>query len=97
MNSLALLKTCNEIFNGTIAGIGMTFAAMPERERATIFATARVQLEFLGSPALGPALERSDVRLADLKTARTTMYLCLPVTRMATHARWLRMERYSTR
>ena len=85
----ALLKYCDKAFDGAVANIGMMFAAMTERERASIFATARVQLEFLRNPALRPVLERSDVRLADLKSASTTLYLCLPVGCMATHSRWL--------
>src|SRR5262249_39935329 len=34
---------------------------------------------------------RSDFRLDDLKLKKTTVYLCLPATRMATHARWFRL------
>jgi type IV secretion system protein VirD4 len=36
-------------------------------------------------------LTKSDLRLAELKSGRTTLYLCLPATRMMTHSRWLRV------
>ncbi len=34
---------------------------------------------------------RSDFKLGELKTGKMTLYLCLPATRMSTHARWLRL------
>jgi type IV secretion system protein VirD4 len=88
---VALMRSCDQAFDGVVANIGMILAAMPERERANVFATARVQLEFLRSPALSPVLESSDVRFNDLHSAPTTIYVCLPVGRMATHGRWMRM------
>jgi type IV secretion system protein VirD4 len=88
---VALMRSCDQAFDGVVANIGMTLAAMPERERANVFATARVQLEFLRSRAVSPVLESSDVRLNDLHSAPTTIYVCLPVGRLATHGRWMRM------
>lgn len=62
-----------------------------DRERASIFSSARTQLAFLESPALAANLKTSDLRLAHLKEKPTTIYLCMPATRMSTHNRWLRM------
>lgn len=62
-----------------------------DRERASIFSSARTQLTFLESPALAANLRPSELRLSSLKKRPTTIYLCLPATRMGTHSRWLRM------
>lgn len=73
------------------AGEGMIGTS--SRERASILSTARNQLGFLESPQLRASLERSTFALADLKTAArpVTVYLCLPASRMGTHAGWLRL------
>ncbi|WP_380926159.1 type IV secretory system conjugative DNA transfer family protein [Sphingomonas leidyi] len=62
-----------------------------DRERSSIYSSARTQLAFLESPALAANLQPSPLRLRDLKRRRTTIYLCMPATRMSTHNRWLRM------
>lgn len=66
---------------------------LDERPRSSILATAKTQLQFLESPALGRVLADSALVLADLKTAPAgaTVYLCLPASRMGTHSRWLRL------
>lgn len=62
-----------------------------DRERASIFSAARTQLAFLESPAMARNLKPSPLRLADLKRRPTTIYLCMPASRMGTHNRWLRL------
>lgn len=62
-----------------------------DKEMASIISTARTQLAFLESPALARNLGLSLLRLAHLKSRPTTIYLCLPASRMATHGRWLRL------
>jgi type IV secretion system protein VirD4 len=62
-----------------------------EKEMASIISTARTQLVFLESPALVRNLRLSLLRLAMLKARPTTIYLCLPASRMGTHGRWLRL------
>lgn len=86
-----LLQGCTEPFDGIVAGIGHHFAQMPEREMGSVFSTTQTQLEFLDSAAMKAVLCTSDVKLSELKTGETTIYLCLPGTRMGTHARWLRV------
>ncbi len=86
-----LLKNCTEPFDGIVAGTGQNFAQMPEREMGSVFSTTLTQLEFLDSAAMKTVLCGSDVKLSELKTGETTIYLCLPATRMGTHARWLRV------
>lgn len=86
-----VLKGCTRPFGGIVAGTGAAFEDMGERERASVLSTARTQTEFLDSAPLGDILKTSDLRLGDLKSGKATLYLCLPATRMATHARWLRV------
>lgn len=62
-----------------------------EKEMASIISTARTQLVFLESPALARNLGLSLLRLGQLKSRPTTIFLCLPASRMGTHGRWLRL------
>lgn len=62
-----------------------------DKELASILSTARTQLVFLDSPAMARNLGLSLLRLAQLKSRPTTIYLCLPASRMGTHGRWLRL------
>ncbi len=86
-----LLQGKTDVFQGIVAAAGKSFADMADKERESILSTARTQLEFLESPKLREVLARSDLRLDELKESRVTVYLCLPATRMGTHARWLRV------
>jgi type IV secretion system protein VirD4 len=89
----ALIKMLCEspALDGVVAGFGSTFAAMGERERASMFSTALFQILFLQSPILRQMLSTSGCDLADLKARPTTLYLCLPASRVATHGRWWRL------
>jgi len=62
-----------------------------DKEMASIISTARTQLVCLESPALARNLGLSLLRLSHLKAGPTTIYLCLPAARLATHGRWLRL------
>lgn len=86
-----LMQNCTGVFDDAVSGAGANFAQMAERELASVFSTTLTQLEFLDSNAMAGVLQRSDLRLSELKTGRATLYLCLPATRMGTHARWLRV------
>ncbi|MEQ1615981.1 MAG: type IV secretory system conjugative DNA transfer family protein [Hyphomicrobiaceae bacterium] len=86
-----LLRDCTGKFDDTVSGAGANFAQMADRELASVFSTALTQLEFLDSQKMDDVLQRSDIRLSELKTGKSTVYLCLPATRMGTHARWLRV------
>ena len=72
-------------------GIGEQLEAMGDNERGSVFSSARTQTQWLDSEKIENVLNRSDFRLADLKREKTTIYLSLPATRLATHARWLRL------
>jgi type IV secretion system protein VirD4 len=88
--ALFAIMEAEPTFNGVIAGIGSQFLSMGDRERGSILSTARTQTAFLDSPSLASTLQKSDFALADLKQQKTTLYLCLPASNMATHAKWLR-------
>jgi type IV secretion system protein VirD4 len=77
--------------NGVIQRAANSMVNKDERERSGVLSTAIEQTEFLDSPALARCLARSDFHLANLKRKPTTVYLCLPAARMATHSRWLRI------
>jgi type IV secretion system protein VirD4 len=86
-----LLQGQAEAFGGVVAAAGKSLTDMAEKERDSVLSTARTQLEFLESPRLQAILGTSDLSLDELKKRPTTLYLCLPATRMGTHARWLRV------
>jgi type IV secretion system protein VirD4 len=77
--------------SGVIRRSANSLASKDERERAGVISTAIEQTDFLDSPALARCLSASDFSLVDLKKKPTTVYLCLPAGRMATHNRWLRI------
>jgi len=79
-------------FGGILAAIGNRFLGTPQTERGSIFSTAAAQTDFLDSLPLRHISTRSDFRLGDLRGGRpTTIYLSLPVGRMESHYRWLRL------
>ena len=73
---------------------GSAFEAIEDRELSGIFSTARSQTQFLDSPHMQEVLaagSKPQFRLRDLKAKKTTIYLCLPASRMSEFARWLRL------
>jgi type IV secretion system protein VirD4 len=74
-----------------LQGVGMMYLEMHDKERESVLSAARTQTRFLRSPSLRAVLDRSSLRLEQIKREPTTVYLCLPVRRMASHARWLRI------
>jgi type IV secretion system protein VirD4 len=80
-----------DAFDGRVARIGSSFRDKSEREGASIVSTAREQLAFLDSAPMADVLRSSPLRLGHIKAEPTTIYLCLPAARLATHARWLRL------
>jgi type IV secretion system protein VirD4 len=79
-------------FGGILAAIGNRFLGTPQTERGSIFSTAAAQTDFLDSLPLRHISTRSDFQLSALRADRpTTIYLSLPVGRMESHYRWLRL------
>ncbi len=90
-SSLFHLMARMDAFGGLVARIGKSFLEKSEREGSSIVSTAREQLAFLDSLPMANVLRSSPLRLGNLKAQPTTIYLCLPASRLATHARWLRL------
>lgn len=89
---LKVMGRAGRRFGGILAAIGNRFLGTPQTERGSIFSTAATHTDFLDSLPLRKMSMRSDFRLADLRSAvPTTIYLCLPVGRMESHYRWLRL------
>ena len=89
---LQTMINAGDSFGGILAGVGNRFLATPHTERGSVFSTAAAQTDFLDSLPLRAISRRSDFRLASLRADRpTTIYLCLPVGRMESHYRWLRL------
>lgn len=78
-------------FEGVLAGGASAYATKNPNELSSIISTAEVQLGFLDSKPLMDTLRSSSFSLADLKTGKTTVYLCLPAANMATHGKWFRI------
>jgi type IV secretion system protein VirD4 len=89
---LRIMSRAGNRFGGILAAIGNRFLGTPQTERGSIFSTAAAQTDFLDSIPLREISTRSDFRLGALRSERpTTIYLCLPVGRMESHYRWLRL------
>ena len=79
-------------FDGVVANIGAAFLGKKEsggRELQGILSTAQEQTAPLDDVVR--ITERSDFKLADLRSGKITIYLVLPGMRMGTHYRWLRL------
>jgi len=72
-------------------GAAEQLQAMGENERGSVLSEARTQTQWLDSPKMTTTIETSNFKLETLKREKMTLYLCLPASRMATHARWLRL------
>jgi type IV secretion system protein VirD4 len=89
---LSAMSRAGDRFDGTLAATGNRFLGTPQTERGSIFSTAAAQTDFLDSLPLRDISRHSDFELAALRGNRpTTIYLCLPVGRMESHYRWLRL------
>jgi type IV secretion system protein VirD4 len=89
---LRAMSQAGRQFGGILAAIGNRFLGTPYSERGNIFSTAATQTDFLDSLPLRRISRRSDFGLSALRGERpTTIYLCLPVGRMESHYRWLRL------
>lgn len=81
---------------GTAAAIeaaAADFFDKPWAERGSVLSTARRHTKFLDFPSLQAVLAGHDFDLTALKTTPggMTVYLCLPVARLATCSRWFRL------
>jgi type IV secretion system protein VirD4 len=85
------MRRKKDAFDGFLRVLAGTFTEKGHRELESILSTAREQTNFLDSPAMATVLGDSDLSLHRIKRRPTTIYLCLPAARLATHFRWLRV------
>lgn len=85
---IAMAKSTHPVVRAAAA----MFIGKSETERQGVLSTAQRNTHFLDSPALKASLSGSDFRFADLKCKKpSTVYLILPVDRLTSHSRWLRL------
>lgn len=85
---IAMSKSLHPIVRAAAA----QFITKSEVERLGVLSTAQRNTHFLDSPALQASLAVSDFSFADLKgKAPVSIYMILPVDRISSHSRWLRM------
>ena len=65
--------------------------ASESKELGSIISTALTQTAFLDSETLGKNLENSSFSFEDLVNGESTIYLVLPVDKLQTYGRWLRL------
>ena len=86
-----MMEALTDKFAGVVAGQGNALKSMGERERESVLSEARTQTQWLDSPKMQETLTRSDFRIAELRTGKLSVFLCLPARYMDTHDRWLRV------
>ena len=80
----------NKVY-GVVRRSAKSLLAKSEKEFQSVLSTAVEQTQFLDSPQMAKVLGRSDFSLREIKEKPTTLFICLPAGRMATHSRWLRV------
>jgi type IV secretion system protein VirD4 len=89
---LRAMASRTSAFGGILAAIGKRFLNTPTNERGSVFSTAAANTDFLQSLPLGRISRTSDFSLGALRNGRpTTVYVVLPVGRLESHFRWLRL------
>jgi type IV secretory system conjugative DNA transfer VirD4/TraG family protein len=66
-------------YRDVIAGGAATLLQMGERQRGSVVSTATEATTFLDFPEILGCTDKSDFSLADFKTKKQTVYLCLPL------------------
>jgi type IV secretion system protein VirD4 len=71
--------------------LAASFADTPEKELGSMLSACRRQIGFLRGDAMARVLDSSPASLRDVKSKPTTIYVCLPPSKLASHHRWLRL------
>lgn len=84
--------TMAESNNHAVVSAASRLVSKSDNERSGVMSTAQQNTHFLESPALRAHLAESDFRFVDLKgETPTSVYIVLPVDRLTTYNRWLRL------
>lgn len=96
-----LQKSAEEIAEYAIEAQGFGYGSLAARKLGrftktsetigSVLQTAQTQTAILDSPALGKSLSESSFSFDDLTAQPTTIYLVLPVDKLQTYGRWLRL------
>lgn len=88
---LAEAMLANEAAEGAVAAGACAHFERGETEGAGVLSSVRRHLHFLKYQRIARSLEDGPVNLADLPSKPTTIYICLPATRMGTCSGYLRL------
>ena len=77
--------------DGRVAAAACAMIDRGEAERGSVLSNARKNLHFICHSSLARCLGAHDFSLDELTNGKTTIYLVLPATRLATCAQWLRV------
>lgn len=86
-----IAKDAQELGHKSIAARKLGRFVNDSREISSIISTALTQTAFLDSNTLAESLSHSDFSFDDLVNGRATIYLVLPVDKLQTYGRWLRL------
>ena len=67
------------------------FLAKGDREASGVLSTVNVNMRFLQGDAMRRALGGSSIDWAEVKRRSSTVFLCIPPSRLTTHAQFLRL------
>ncbi len=83
----------NNAASGVIIDAAIDFFDKPKTERSSVLSTVRRHLKFIRSPKMQAILreQKRTFSLDELQEQDTSIYLCLPATRMGINNRWLRL------
>lgn len=89
-NTMAAMSADETAAFGIPARAANTVMGTADRERGSIFSTARKNTTFLDDPRIAAALSRSDFNLANIKSELMTVYLVMPANKIGANARFVR-------
>lgn len=89
--TLEIMADDEDFLDGIMAGLAQSFVTKPPNEKGSVLSNARRQTGFLDFAAIQSVLSGHDFDLGELKSEKSTIYLCLPAMRMGTCNRWLRL------
>lgn len=86
-----IAEEARQMGGDTLAARKLSRFCAPTKELASVISTAQTQTAFLDSKALENSLHESSFSFSDLTEGKATIYLVLPVDKLQTYGRWLRL------
>jgi type IV secretion system protein VirD4 len=81
----------SELYSGRLSEIGHELRDSEARSFGDVLSTARSHLDFLIDPIVTESLGRSDFSFSDLTTTPTSVFVIIPLDKIASQSRWLRL------